>query len=91
MSQPAHKIRLSNLSAIIWRNSGWRNSGQNGTWYSVQLKRSYKNDGDQWRDTDALGQDDLLAAAKLLDMAHTWIMHQLEADRKGRQQSQQAA
>jgi hypothetical protein len=37
-----------------------------------------------------LGQDDLLAAAKLLDMAHTWILHQLEVDCKGRKQSEQA-
>jgi hypothetical protein len=82
---PAHKIRISNLSAIIWRNTG-----TNGAWYSVQVKRSYKTDDDQWRETEALGYDDLLPAAKLLDLAHTWIMHQLDADRKGRKQSQQA-
>jgi hypothetical protein len=40
---------------------------------------------------DNLGFDDLLAAAKLLDQAHTWITHQLEADRKGRKQSEKAA
>jgi hypothetical protein len=85
-NSPAHKIRISNLSAIIWRNSG-----DNGPWYSVQLKRSYKTGDGEWRDTDALGQDDLLTAAKLLDMAHTWAMHQLDADRKARKESQQAA
>ena len=31
MTTPAHKIRIGNLSAIIWRNSG-----ENGPWYSVQ-------------------------------------------------------
>lgn len=86
MSTPAHKLRINNISAIIWRNSS-----DNGSWYSVQIKRSYKNNDDEWRDTDALGQDDLLTAAKLLDQAHTWIGHQLEADRKGRKQSQQVA
>jgi hypothetical protein len=86
MNTPAHKLRISNLSASIWRNSG-----TNGAWYSVQLKRSYKTDDDQWRDTDALGQDDLLPAAKLLDLAHTWIMHQLEADRRGRKQAEAAS
>ena len=38
-----------------------------------------------------LGQDDLLPAAKLLDLADTWIMHQKQADAKARKESQQAA
>jgi len=80
MSTPAHKIRISNISAVIWRNAGEK------TWYSVQVTRSYKVD-DGWRDTDALGYDDLLTAAKVIDLAHTWIMHQLDADRKGRKQA----
>jgi hypothetical protein len=86
MTTPAHKLRISPLTAVIWRNSG-----EKGPWYSMQLKRSYKTDDDQWRDTDAFGQDDLLPAAKLLDMAHTWIMHQLEADRKDRKQAEAAS
>ena len=45
---------------------------------------------DEWRETDSLGHDDLLSAAKLLDMAHTWIVHQLDSDRKGRKQAEQA-
>lgn len=84
MSQPAQKIRISNISAVIWRNVGEK------TWYSVQVSRSFKTD-DGWRDTEALGYDDLLTAAKVLDLAHTWIMHQMDADRKGRKQSQRAA
>jgi hypothetical protein len=55
----------------------------------VKLTRGYKAD-DGWRETDSPGFDDLLPAAKLLDMAHTWILHQLEADRKGRKQAESA-
>jgi hypothetical protein len=84
MSQPARKLRIGTLQATIWRNSG-----DNGTWYSVQLTRGYKTD-EGWRESDSLGFDDLLSAAKLLDQAHTWIMHQLDADRKERKQSEQA-
>lgn len=80
MSTPAHKIRISNITAVIWRNAGEK------TWHSVQVTRSYKVD-DGWRDTDALGYDDLLTAGKVLDLAHTWIMHQLQADREGRKQA----
>jgi hypothetical protein len=85
MSQPAHKIRIGSLQATIWRNLS-----DKGNWYSVKLTRGYKAD-DGWRETDNLGFDDLLSAAKLLDLAHTWAMHQLDADRKARKQSEQAA
>jgi hypothetical protein len=82
---PAHKIRIGALQATIWRNTS-----DKGPWYSVQVSRSYKAGDDEWRETDSLGHDDLLPAAKLLDLAHTWVLHQLDADRKGRKQAQQA-
>ena len=86
MSQhPAHKIRLGTLQVTIWRNTG-----QNGTWYSVTPSRGYKAD-EGWRETDSLGSDDLLAMAKLLDLAHTWVMHQQQADAKARKESAPAA
>ena len=55
MTAPAHKIRISNLFAVIRRNSGER-----GPWYSVQLNRSDKPDDDDWCDAEALGYDYLL-------------------------------
>jgi hypothetical protein len=83
MSSPAHKIRIGNLHATIWRNPG-----EKGSWYSVNISRSYKVE-DGWRETDNLGYEDLLPAAKLADLAHTWIMHQLVSDAKGRKASEQ--
>ena len=58
--------------------------------YSVIPSRSYKQD-DNWKETDSLGFDDLLTMGKLFDLAHTWIMHQQQADAKGRKESTQAA
>jgi hypothetical protein len=84
-TQPAHKIRIGNLSAIIWRNTG-----ENDPSYSVQPQRSYKNSDDEWRQTESMGVDDLLTMAKLLDMAHTWVVQQMEADRKARKQAEEA-
>lgn len=81
MTTPAHKLRIGSLQATIWRNLAER-----GNWYSVKLTRGYKTD-DGWRETDNLGYEDCMPAAKLLDMAHTWIMHQLAADAKGRKQA----
>lgn len=85
MTSPAHKIRIGTLQATIWRNAG-----ENGPWYSLNLTRGYKAD-DGWRETDSLGFDDLLAAAKLLDLAHGWVLSQIDADRKARQEAKQAA
>jgi hypothetical protein len=83
MSKPAHKIRSGVLQVTIWRNS----SGEKGPWYSVNASRSYKADDDSWRETDSLGFDDLLPMAKLFDLAHTWILHQQQADQKARKEA----
>jgi hypothetical protein len=81
MAQPAHKIRISNLTVVIWRNFS---SEKGTTWYSVNVSRSYKNGDDLWKETDSLGFDDLLTMAKLLDDAHSWIAEQMQADAKAR-------
>ena len=86
MSKPAHKIRIGALQVTIWRNAG-----DKGSWYSVTSSRSYKQGEETWKETDSLNSDDLLPMAKLLDLAHTWVMHQQQADAKSRKESQQAA
>ena len=85
MSKPAHKIRMGVLQVTIWRNHS-----EKGNWYSVIPARSYKQGDDLWKETDSLGSDDLLTMAKLLDLAHTWVMHQQQADAKGRKQAAEA-
>jgi hypothetical protein len=86
MSKPAHKIRIGVLQVTIWRNHS-----EKGPWYSVNPARGYKQGDETWKETDSLGFDDLLTMAKLLDLAHTWIMHQQQADAKARTESAQAA
>ena len=85
MSQPAHKIRIGTLQVTIWRNHS-----EKGNRYSAIPSRGYRQD-DAWKESDSLGLDDLLTMGKLLDLAHTWIMHQQQADAKGRKESAQAA
>jgi hypothetical protein len=85
MASPAHKLRISNLQATIWRNIS-----EKGTWYSVSPSRSYKQGDETWKETDSLGFDDLLAMAKLLDEAHTWIARQMQADSKARRAKAEA-
>lgn len=74
--KPAHKIRAGNLEVTIWRNEG-----EKGPWFSVTPSRSYKQ-GEDWKQTDSFGLDDLLMLAKLVDMAHTWIMDQQQQSRQ---------
>src|SRR5258708_7964791 len=85
MSQPAHKIRISNLSVTIWRNTS-----DKGTWYSATPSRSYKQGDETWKETDSLGYDDLLPMAELHRQAFSWIARQVQADSKARKARQEA-
>jgi len=68
--KPAHEIRLGRIKATIWANDT-----ANGTRHNVTVSRIYK-DGEDWKQSDSFGRDDLPVAAKALDMAHTWIFEQ---------------
>jgi hypothetical protein len=85
MSQPAHKFRDGALQVTIWRNSG-----EKGNWYSVIPSRGYKK-GDDWKETDSLRFDDLLAMSKLLSEAHSWIINAKRADAKAHNASTMAS
>jgi len=86
MASPAIKFRDGVLQVTVWRNTGER-----GTYYTVNPTRSYKADDDAWKETDSLGQDDLLPMAELLREAYAWIKVQKRADAKARKESVQAA
>jgi hypothetical protein len=73
--KPAHKIRSGAITVTIWQNES-----EKGPWYSVTPSRSYKQ-GEEWKESDSYGFDDLMTLAKLLDLAHTWVLTQ-QAERK---------
>ena len=75
-AKPAHKIRHRALSVAIWKNDS-----DKGSFYTVTPSRSYKQ-GDLWKESDSFAEDDLLALAKLIDQAHSWIMSAEQAARK---------
>ena len=68
--QPAQEIRMGAIRATIWENQT-----TNGTRFNVTVSRLYK-DGEEWKQTDSFGRDDLQLLAKLIDLAHTWIFQQ---------------
>lgn len=63
----------------------WENTPGKGPRYTVTHSRSYKKD-DEWKDSNSYTASDLPTLAKLLDMAHTWIVNQSAA----REQAQAA-
>lgn len=68
--QPAREIRMGSIRATIWENQT-----ANGTRFNVTVSRLYK-DGEEWKQTDSFGRDDLQLLAKVIDLAHTWIFEQ---------------
>jgi hypothetical protein len=69
-NRPVHEVRLGRIKAAIWANST-----DNGVRHNVTFSRLYK-DGDEWKDSDSFGRDDLLILAKVADRANTWIFEQ---------------
>lgn len=65
--RPAHEVRLGAIKATIWENET-----ANGKRHNVTVSRIYK-DGDEWKQNESFGRDDLLLLAKVVNLAHTWI------------------
>ena len=82
-NRPVHTVRYQNIKAAIWRNQT-----ANGVMYNVTLTRSYK-DGEEWKDTQSFGFDDLLVVAKATTDAYEWIANHRNDDRPPPQQQQQ--
>lgn len=75
--RPVHEVRMGRIKAAIWENKT-----DNGTRHNVTVSRIYK-DGDQWKDSNAFGRDDLPLVAKVVDQAHTWIFEQSSSSAEG--------
>ena len=69
-NRPVHEVRLGRIKAAIWANST-----EKGVRHNVTFSRLYR-DGEDWKDSDSFGRDDLLLLAKVADLAHTWIFEQ---------------
>ena len=53
-NRPFDKVRLGQITANIWRNSG-----QNGDYFSVSFERSYKDEQGQLQSTSSFRPADL--------------------------------
>lgn len=66
---PSHKLKIGLVTATVWENDGF---------YSVDISRSYKTEG-EWKSSASLSHGDLLNAAKCAERAEIWINRQLSA------------
>ena len=67
-AKPVHEIRLGRVRAAIWENET-----RNGSMHNVTLTRLYKDEKDDWQDSNSFGRDDLPLLTKVADQAHSWI------------------
>jgi len=72
-NRPAHEIRYGNIKVVIWKNQT-----ANGSMHNVTVARIYK-EGDEWKESNGFGRDDLLILATALDDAFKWIHAQKAA------------
>jgi len=69
-TRPVHEVRLGRIKAAIWENET-----QTGVRHNVTFQRIYK-EGEEWRQSDSFGREDLPLLMKVADIAHTWIYEQ---------------
>ena len=66
---PVDTIRDGSLKATIWMNPK-----ENGTFYSVQITRSYTDEQGNWHETDSFSGSELLRVARLANIAYSEIL-----------------
>lgn len=72
---PVHKVSIGRITVAVWQ----RDSEQGRKYFSVTVKRSFKTDEGEFKDTSSLDADDLPNAARALEAAHAWILEQAVA------------
>jgi hypothetical protein len=68
---------MASIKAAIWKNDT-----PSGVRFNTTFSRLYR-DGDEWRNSDSFGREDLLLLAKVADRAHSWIHMQTEDEQVG--------
>ena len=66
---PVAKVSVGLQTASIWKNES-----EGRAFYNVTFDRRYRNAEGKWKSSDSYGADDLLALAKLADLAHSKVL-----------------
>ncbi len=65
MTKPVETLRDGAIKATIWKNTG-----EKGDYYSVDLTRIYKDKDDHYQDTHSFSSHELLRVAHLAERAY---------------------
>ena len=66
---PVAKVRIGLINASIWERKS-----ETGQFYAVTFERRYRDKKGDWQSTHSYDTADLLALAKLADVAHSKIL-----------------
>lgn len=66
-NKPCKHVRVGNVSATVWENEA-KDTKQK--FYTAKLQRSYKDDKDDWQNTDTLGLGDIPKAVAALQAVY---------------------
>ena len=69
-AKPVETFRLRGISASVFKN---KSEDGKTTFHKVSLQRTYRQ-GDEWKNTQSLGRDDLPIAAMLLQKAWEYVL-----------------
>ena len=70
-NRPVHTIRYRGCEAAIWKNTS-----ADKDFYSVTVRKSWRDDKGDWHDAQTFLAADLPMLAKAISDAHTWIAWQ---------------
>lgn len=71
-ARPVHVVRYGRIKAAVWKNET-----KNGAMYTVTIRRVYK-DGDEWRESESFGKEDLLLVEKAAAKAFEYLSSERE-------------
>ena len=66
-NKPFAEYRDGLLKVTVWKNS---RKGSERAFYTFDMKRSYRDDAENWQETSSLTGDDALKAGNLLMLAY---------------------
>jgi hypothetical protein len=66
--EPVKKIKIGGIEAAVWENT----SSEGNKFYNVTMERNYK-DGEEWKKTSSLRENDLPKAILALQKAYEFI------------------
>ena len=77
-NQPTDTLRDGSLKATIWKNEG-----EKGAFFSVNLSRTYKDDAGNYHDSDSFSGSELLRIAHLASRAYDRVAQLRQAATEG--------